>query len=80
VSPAGDAIPINQISWTVASGPGDPDPGAIPPGTFVAGTQTLATVAQGTLVENCHTFHYANALVPPAGTYDGRVTYTLVSP
>lgn len=80
VNAAGDTIPITQISWTVTGAVGDTDPNAIPAGTFTAGTQTLVTVANGTLRDNCHTFHYANTLVRPAGAYDGRVTYTLVSP
>ena len=80
VNAAGDTIPITEISWTVTGGPGDTQPNAIPAGTFNGGTQALVTVAQGTLRDNCHTFHYANTLVRPAGNYDGRVTYTLLSP
>lgn len=75
----GDTIPINQISWTVAA-PGSGVPNVIPAGTFNGGTQTLATVPGNTYIENCHTFFYANNAVRAAGTYDGRVTYTLTSP
>ena len=39
-----------------------------------------ATIAAGTWVENCHTFSYANTAVVAAGTYTGRVTYTLALP
>lgn len=76
---AGDTIPFSQISWTV-SAPGSPVPGVIPAGTFNGGTQTLATVPANTFIENCHTFTYANSAIRAAGTYNGRVTYTLTSP
>jgi hypothetical protein len=78
---AGDTIPFTEISWTASSlVPGDPNPGAIPSGTFTGGTQLLVSVTQGTLRENCHTFSYANTAIPPEGTYNGRVTYTLTTP
>lgn len=75
----GDTLPISQISWTV-SAPGSAVPNVIPGGTFNGATQTLATVGANTYIENCHTFRYANNTVPAAGTYNGRVTYTLSSP
>lgn len=75
----GDTIPISQISWTVAA-PGSGAPNVIPAGTFSGGTQTLATIPGNSYYENCHTFHYANSAVRAAGTYNGRVTYTLASP
>jgi hypothetical protein len=75
----GDTIPFTEISWTV-SAPGSGVPNVIPAGTFNGGTQTLATVAGNTYLENCHTFSYANNAVRAAGTYNGRVTYTLSSP
>lgn len=80
VNADGDAIPFTEISWTVSALGGDANPNAIPAGTFNGGTQTLTTVTQGTLRENCHTFAYANTAVRPSGTYTGRVTYTLVTP
>ena len=76
----GDTIPISQISWTVSALGGDPNPTAIPAGTFAGGTQFLTNVAQGTLRENCHTFSYANTAFRPSGTYTGQVTYTLSTP
>lgn len=76
----GDAIPFSQISWTVSGPVGDADSNAIPAGTFNGATQFLATVPQGNLYDNCHTFSYANSALRAAGTYDGRVTYTLASP
>lgn len=78
-SAAGDTIPFTQISWTV-SAPGSGVPNVIPAGTFNGGTQTLATVPGNTYLENCHTYSYANSAVRAAGTYNGRVTYTLSSP
>ncbi len=79
-SVAGDTIPITEISWTVSALGGDPNPTAIPAGTFSGGTQFLTNVAQGTLRENCHTFFFANTAIRASGTYDGRVTYTLTAP
>lgn len=78
-SSAGDTLPFNRISWTV-SAPGSPLPNVIPAGTFNGSTQTLATVPANTYIENCHTFSYANTTLPAAGTYNGRVVYTLSSP
>jgi len=77
---SGDTIPITEISWTVSALGGDPNPTAIPAGTFAAGTQLLTTVAQGTLRENCHTFRFANTALRPEGTYTAQVTYTLSAP
>ncbi|WP_332742486.1 hypothetical protein [Hydrogenophaga sp.] len=79
VNAAGDTIPFSQISWTV-SAPGSGVPNVIPAGTFNGGTQTLATVPANRYIENCHTYSYANSAVVAAGTYNGRVTYTLSSP
>lgn len=76
---SGDTIPISQISWTVAA-PGSGVPNVIPAGTFNGSTQTLATVPGNRYLENCHTFSYANTAVRAAGTYNGRVTYTLTAP
>jgi hypothetical protein len=76
---AGDTIPFSQISWTV-SAPGSGNPNVIPAGTFNGATQTLASIPANTYIENCHTFSYANSAIRAAGTYNGRVTYTLTSP
>jgi hypothetical protein len=71
-------IPFTQVSWTsTAIGNTSPD---IPAGTFTGGTLALRTIAANTWVENCHTFSYANTVVPGAGTYTGQVTYTLTLP
>jgi hypothetical protein len=79
-SAAGDVIPFTQISWTTSALGGDVTPNVIPAGTFTGGTQTLTTINANTYVENCHTFSYANTALRAAGTYDGRVTYTLSTP
>ncbi len=78
LSSGSDTIPFSQISW-VMSGEGD----AVyefPDGSFTGGTQTLATLPANTWKEQCMSFSYANAVVPAAGTYSGRATYTLSLP
>lgn len=86
VSPAnltngtGQTIPFSQISWT-SSGNGDGTATQpVPAGTFNGGTQTLATFPVNTWRESCHTFRYGNDAVVSAGTYTGRVVYTLSAP
>lgn len=76
---SGDTIPFSEISWTVSAA-GSPNPNVIRAGTFTTGTQTLATVPANTYIENCHSFRYANSAIRAAGTYNGRVTYTLSNP
>lgn len=74
VSPAGDAIPFSQIRW-VSSGLD-----AVPNGAFIAGgTQFIANFYRNTWRESCLTFYYLNDPAA-AGTYEGRVTYTLTAP
>lgn len=73
-----DTIPFSQISW-VMSGNGD-TVFQFPNGFFTGGTQTLATFPANTWKEQCMTFSYANSVVPAAGTYTGRATYTLSLP
>ena len=75
----GDTIPISQIRWTVAA-PGSGVPNVISAGMFNGGVQTLASVPPNRYLENCHTFVYANSAMRAAGTYVGRVTYTLTAP
>lgn len=76
---SGDTIPFSEISWTVSAA-GSPVPNVIRAGTFTTGSQTLATVPANTYIENCHSFRYANTALRAAGTYNGRVTYTLSNP
>lgn len=76
---SGDTIPFTQISWT-SSGNGDTGAQPFPAGTFTGGVQTLANFPANTWRESCHTFSYGNDAVVAAGTYTGRVTYTLSVP
>jgi hypothetical protein len=73
----GDSIPFSKIGW-VASGVGALP---FPSGTFVnGGTQSVGSMASNTWSENCWSFSYLNNTVPPSGTYNGRVSYTLSAP
>lgn len=77
---AGDVIPFSQIRWT-SGGIGDTGAQPFPAGTFVAGgTQTVGTIARNQWAESCWTFSYLNTTVPAAGTFTGRVVYTLTTP
>jgi len=73
-----DTLPFSQISWTM-SGNGDTTL-QFPAGTFSGGAQTLGSLPANTWKEQCMTFAYANTVVPAAGTYAGRATYTLSLP
>lgn len=79
VNAGGQTIAFNRISWTSA-GNGDTGAQPFPAGTFVGGTQTIGTINRNQWAESCHTFSYANTSVVAAGTYTGRVTYTLTAP
>ena len=74
-----DNISFSQISWTsTANGNATAD---IPAGTFISGgTLFLRNIAANNWVENCHTFSYANTVVPASGVFTGRALYTLTSP
>ena len=78
-SASGDAIPFSEIAWSVSAA-GSIAPNVIPAGRFNGAQQTLATIPANTYIENCHSFTYANSAARAAGSYDGRVTYTLTSP
>jgi len=80
VNASGQTLPFSEIRWT-SSGNGDAGAEPFPAGSFVAGgVQTVGTMASNTWNESCLTFSYANANVPAAGTFTGRVLYTLSSP
>lgn len=79
VNANGNTIPFTQISWT-SSGNGDTGAQPFPAGTFSGGVQTLATFPVNTWRESCHSFSYGNDNFVAAGTYTGRVTYTLSVP
>jgi len=76
---AGDTIPFSQISWT-SSGNGDGASQPFPAGSFTGTTVTVGSIAQNQWAESCWTFSYKNTVLPPAGTYTGRVLYTLTVP
>lgn len=74
----GDSLPFTEISWSSTAL--DNPAADIPAGSFNGGQQTLYTLSANYWVENCLTFFYANSAVRGAGTYTGRVTYTLTTP
>jgi len=77
---AGNTIAFSQITWT-SSGIGDTGAQPFPAGTFVSGgTQTVGAIARNQWAESCWTFSYLNAAVPAAGTFTGRVVFTLTTP
>jgi len=77
---AGHTIPFSQIRWT-SSGNADGGAEPFPAASFSAGgVQTVGTIAKNNWAESCWTFSYLNSNVPVAGTYTGRVTYTLSTP
>jgi hypothetical protein len=76
---AGDTLPFSQISWTSA---GNQDAGAepFPGGSFSGASLNVGSIGQNQWAESCWTFSYKNSVVPAAGTYTGRVLYTLTAP
>ena len=76
----GATIPFANITWT-SSGIGDAGAEPFPAGSFVSGgVQTVGSMASNTWNESCWTFSYRNTIVPAAGTFTGRVLYTLSAP
>lgn len=74
----GATIPFNRVAWTSS---GNQDTVAtIASGAFTGGTQTLLSVATNNWFESCLAFRYLNTTVVPAGTFNGRATYTLSAP
>ena len=79
----GDTIPFSRVSWTSGgNGPlGDSAGQPFTAGTFTGGAvQTVGTIAQNHWAESCWTFSFSNTTYPAAGTYTGRVLYTLTAP
>jgi hypothetical protein len=75
INGAGDTLPFSEISWTTRDGD-------IPGGTFSQGAaQTLMNInlrwPRGRGVIDYLTFRYDNDTVFAAGTYTGRVVYTI---
>src|SRR5438067_12801503 len=80
VDAGGDTLSFARISWTTG-GNGDSGSEPFPAGTFSAGVvQTVGSIAQNQWAESCWTFSYSNTTFPAAGTYAGRVLYTLAAP
>jgi hypothetical protein len=80
IDAAGHTIPFANIRWT-SSGNGDVGGEPFPAGTFVnGGVQNVGSMSSNTWNESCWTFSYLNNTVPPAGTFTGRVLYTLSAP
>jgi hypothetical protein len=76
----GSTIPFSKISWS-SSGNGDGGAEPFPAGTFVnGGVQSVGSMASNSWNESCWTFSYLNNSVPAAGTFTGRVIYTLSTP
>jgi hypothetical protein len=82
VNASGDTISFNTISWLTQSRNGDTAGNVMASSSFSGNgvVQTLWSIARNTWAESCLQFNYANAQVVPAGTYTGRVVYTLSAP
>lgn len=77
---AGDTIPFAQISWTSSGNSDGTNPQPFPAGSFTGTSVVVGSIAQNQWAESCWTFSYQNTVLPPAGTYTGRVIYTLTVP
>jgi hypothetical protein len=77
---AGDTIPFAQISWTSSGNSDGNNPQPFPAGSFTGTSVVVGSIGQNQWAESCWTFAYANTVRPAAGTYTGRVIYTLTVP
>jgi hypothetical protein len=77
INSTGQTIPFSEISWA-STGNRDTGPEPIPAGSFNGGLNV--SFPANTWQESCHSFSYANSGFVAAGTYTGRVVYTLSSP
>jgi hypothetical protein len=79
-------IPFSQFAWTSSTPGGGGNgclaaPTTIPSGTFTgAAGQPLISIDTSSRACICAQFSYLNQNVVSAGTYTGRVTYTLAMP
>ena len=77
-------IPFSSVRWTVsnASAPSGATPNFnIQPGSFNgSASQTIASFPSDRRLSSSLSFKYANNTVYPAGSYQGRVTYTASMP
>ncbi len=83
----GFTIPFSQVAWTSSiTGAGGRNgclqaPVTIPSGTFTgAAGQSLISITTSHRACACAQFSYLNQAIVSAGTYTGRVTYTLAMP
>jgi hypothetical protein len=82
----GFTIPFSQVAWTSTTPGGGPNgclnaPITIPSGTFTGGAgQSLVSFGTAQRACVCAQFRYLNQGIVSAGTYTGRVTYTLAMP
>jgi hypothetical protein len=82
----GSTIPFSQFAWTASTPGGGPNgclnaPSTIPSGAFSGGAgQPLVSINTSQRACICAQFRYLNQSVVSAGTYTGRVTYTLSMP
>jgi hypothetical protein len=82
----GFTIPFSQVAWTSSTPGGGPNgclnaPITIPSGTFSgAAGQSLVSFGTAQRACVCAQFRYLNQGIVSAGTYTGRVTYTLAMP
>jgi len=82
----GATIPFSQFAWTSSAPGGGPNgclnaPATIPSGVFSATAgQPLISFNTSRRACMCAQFRYLNQSVVSAGTYTGRVTYTLSMP
>lgn len=83
----GFTIPFSQVAWTSSTtGAGGRNgclqaPVTIPSGTFTgAPGQPLISITTSSRACVCAQFRYLNQSIVSAGTYTGRVTYTLAMP
>jgi hypothetical protein len=79
-------IPFSQVTWVSSTPGGGPSgclnaPTTIPSGTFSgAAGQSLISIGTSQRACACAQFSYLNQSIVSAGTYTGRVTYTLAMP
>lgn len=69
---SGNIIPFPEIAWTGT--------GIIPTDTFAGAPNQLLFATTSSKAQGTMAFYYRNILYVPAGSYIGRVTYTLSSP
>ncbi|MBW2040252.1 MAG: hypothetical protein JRI46_11820 [Deltaproteobacteria bacterium] len=69
---SGNTIPFTEISWRGTGG--------MPSGTFSGAADQFIGATSLSRFQGAMSFNYRNILYVPAGTYTGRVTYTLSSP